>query len=104
MRCRRRQKSKIVYYLDNTTGVPVLAKGVENLLAEIKKRWNGNLSDNGRVQDVLTSCCAVPGNIADTFTDGRATPRASRYRRLTCAEYQADFLRFCASMLPTGRI
>ncbi|KAG2948416.1 hypothetical protein PC117_g6049 [Phytophthora cactorum] len=63
------KKKKILRYLKEVSGKPVLPKDVENLVAKMRKETYTSEDDNERVAQVLRDFSEGPGNAGNVFRD-----------------------------------
>ncbi|KAG3088452.1 hypothetical protein PI125_g18348 [Phytophthora idaei] len=63
------KKKKILRYLKEVSGKPVLPRDVENLVAKMRKETYTSEDDNERAAQVLRDFCKSPGNAVNVFRD-----------------------------------
>ncbi|KAE9088813.1 hypothetical protein PF006_g25494 [Phytophthora fragariae] len=79
------KKKKILRYLKEVSGNPVLPKDVENLIAKMRKETYTSEDDNERVGQVLRDFSEGPGNAVNVFRDKKRALRPVLHsRQLTC--------------------
>ncbi|KAG3172957.1 hypothetical protein PI126_g1099 [Phytophthora idaei] len=64
-----KKKKKILRYLKEVSGKPVLPKDVENLVAKMRKETYTSEDDSERVAQVLRDFSEGPGNAVNVFRD-----------------------------------
>lgn len=96
------KRQKVLRYLKEASEKPMQTKGVENIIAEMRRETYTSPDDNVRVSELLEDSAEGPGNAVNIFCD--PGPAASRSRRRIREERRASSLRRYALMLRTERI
>ncbi|KAG2956007.1 hypothetical protein PC119_g27851, partial [Phytophthora cactorum] len=87
------KRKKILRYLKEASGKPILPKDVENLIAEMRRETYTSLDDNVHVSELLRYFGDSPVNAVNTFRD-QATKMTS------CITFQIAHMRRMARKFP----
>ncbi|ETP48995.1 hypothetical protein F442_05371 [Phytophthora nicotianae P10297] len=87
------KKTKLLRYLKEVSGKPILPKDVENLIAKMRKETYTLQDDNVRVSQLLKDFSEGPGNADKVFRDNQTG-------LTSCITFQTAFMRRMARKFP----
>ncbi|POM78858.1 Hypothetical protein PHPALM_3564 [Phytophthora palmivora] len=87
------KKMKILRYLKEVSGKPILPKDVENLIAKMRRETYTSENDNVRVSQLLRDFSEGPGNAVNVFRD-------STTGLTSCITFQSAFMRRMTRKFP----
>ncbi|ETM50907.1 hypothetical protein L914_05139, partial [Phytophthora nicotianae] len=87
------KKTKLLRYLKEVSGKPILPKDVENLIAKMRKETYTLQDDNVRVSQLLKDFSEGPGNADKVFRDNQTG-------LTSCITFQTAFMRRMARTFP----
>ncbi|ETP11485.1 hypothetical protein F441_12995 [Phytophthora nicotianae CJ01A1] len=87
------KRKKILRYLKEVLGKPLILKDVSNMIAEMRRNSYMSPDDNVRVTEVLQDFSGGPGNVVNVFRDPDA-------KLTSCITFQTSHMRCMARLFP----
>ncbi|KAG3100384.1 hypothetical protein PI125_g14749 [Phytophthora idaei] len=80
------KRKKILRYLKEVSGKPIMLKDVSNMIAEMRRNSYTSSDDNVRVTEVLQDFSEGPGNVVNVFRDADT-------KQTSCITFQTAHMR-----------